>query len=139
MLASKGVDVCYAHAHSTSLPQELRTSSPRDAILAKIRAYFAAPAPVLNILYYSGHGIAGRAGDDDTRGALCVGAPPDLSLLSLAELRAEAAARHVVLVGHRSRKQTYIDAIEREHLLTLDDILGEWSTIVRRASDASRP
>jgi hypothetical protein len=62
-----------------------------------------------------------------------------LSLLSLAELRAEAAARHVVLVGHRGRKQTYIDAIEREHLLTLDDILGEWSTIVRRASDASRP
>ena len=139
MLASKGVHVCYAHAHSTSLPHDLRSSSARGAILAKIRAYFAAPAPVLNILYYSGHGIAGRAGDDDTRGALCVGAPPELSLLSLAELRAEAAARDVVLVGHRGRKQTYIDAIERDYLLTLNDILGEWSKIVRRASDASRP
>ena len=97
---------------------------------------FADVSSSFNIVYFSGHGVAGREDpmyDDDTRGALCIGPTADLSELTLSELRAEAAREHLQIRGHKGLKQTYIDALQREELLTLGDVLELWTAARQRS------
>ena len=108
--------------------------------IALLRSFFRQPAPLLNIVYFSGHGVAGREDpmyDDDTRGALCIGPTADLSELTLSELRAEAAREHLQIRGHKGLKQTYIDALQREELLTLGDVLELWTAALGGIESAS--
>ena len=128
-LEAKGVRVSYALVR----PKE---GSSRDEVLAVLRTTFRKPSQGLNIIFYSGHGIAGNE-DDGTRGALCVGNPPDWSRLTLAELRVAASRRGAELVGHRGRRKTYVDACNRAYLLTLDDILEFWDG-VRGAAEGAK-
>ena len=132
----KGVAIRYA-----PVPEKGRA---RHDTLALIHSFFAQPAPRLNIIYFSGHGEAGSAchGDakDDTRGGLSLEYTADRDQLSLSELRSQAARRRVPLHGHRGHKQTYIDALRRDELLTLGDILECWEAALRvERRDLSTP
>lgn len=121
MLQDRGVQVSFDLAR----PDERRT---RQQVLSVLRSHFRSPSPDrLSILYYSGHGIAGRDADG-TKGALCIGSvPADVSELSLEDLRAQTT--RLPLVGHRGHKRTYVEALERERLLTLDDCLRVWEEV----------
>lgn len=126
MLQSKGVHVDYKLAQQ----DERRT---RQQVCSLLRSAFCRPAPDgVNIIYYSGHGVAGH---EDTRGALSIGLGPDVRELPLAQLRARSG--NLELTGHRGRKRTYVDALQRQHLLTLDDCLEVWEE-VRGATRGSR-
>ena len=118
MLESKGVTVNYKLAQQ----DERRT---RQQVYSVLRSAFYRPAPDgVNIIYFSGHGVAGS---DDTRGALNIGCDPDVRELPLAQLRAQT--RNLELLGHRGRKRTYIDALQRQHILKLDDCLSVWKEL----------
>ena len=117
----KGVATRYAS------PTPEKHGPGRQEAMRLLRKFFARPAPNLNIVYFSGHGFPGCAGADDTRGALCIGPVLDLSDRTISELRAETTRRGVPLNGHRSYRKTYIDALQREEMLTLDDVLELWT------------
>lgn len=129
MLSARGVRV----NTKLSRPAEHRT---RQDVLSVMRKTFAKPGASLNIMYFSGHGTPGNA-EARTRGALCVGRPPDLSEVPISQLRERAAQRRVELIGHRGHRKTYIDALSRDALLSLDDVLGAWED-VGGASKGSR-
>lgn len=101
----------------------------RHDILRIFRSHFSRPAPLLNIFFFSGHGVAGSGGDDDTRGALYVGRPPDWTSLSLPALKEESAKRNIHVTGHKGQKATYMEALQREYLLTIDDLLEVWNEV----------
>lgn len=60
-----------------------------------------------------------------------------MSQVPISKLKDRAAHRRVELVGHRGRRKTYIDALSRDALLSLDDILNLWEE-VGGASQGSR-
>ena len=81
MLQAKGVAVEYKLAQQDARRTEAQVCSV-------LRSAFHRPAPDgVNIIYFSGHGVAGS---DDTRGALHIGCDPDPEVrhLPLAQLRA---------------------------------------------------
>jgi hypothetical protein len=177
MLQAKGVTVDYKLAQQDARRTEAQVCSV-------MRSAFHRPSPDgVNIIYFSGHGVAARvkspgtgsqlapcaywvrakaasgarkaaeehgyslaalggvhcrgeepgqpgvAGSDDTRGALHIGRSPDPEVrdLPLSQLRAQT--RHLELRGHRGRKRTYIEALQRRHLLKLDDCLTVWAEV----------
>lgn len=120
MLQAKGVTVDYKLAQ-----QDARRTD--EEVCSVMRSAFHRPSPDgVNIIYFSGHGVAGS---DDTRGALHIGCEPELEVrdLPLSQLRAQT--RHLELRGHRGRKRTYIEALRRRHLLKLDDCLTVWAEV----------
>lgn len=133
VLEAKGVSVSYV----LSQPRSHVLSQPRSrhCVLNHLRTAFEKPSPGLNIIFFSGHGLAGNE-DDGTRGALCVGSPPDYSHLRISELRTVASNRGVKLIGHRGHRKTYIDALNRAYLLTLDDIVEIWECVRGAAKGA---
>ena len=129
VLEEKGVRVSYA----LSQPKEGRN---RHDVISVLQRSFEKPSPGLNIIFFSGHGLSGNE-DDGTRGALCVGSPPEWSHLTISELRTVASNRGVELIGHRGHRKTYIDALNRAYFLTLDDILEIWES-VRGAAEGAK-
>lgn len=131
MLERKGVKVSYHHI----TPESAVDGMGRETALSIIRANLQAAAP-MSILYFSGHGISGSEGEDDTRGALLIGQQLNYSAIPLADLKARA--EHLSPTGHKGMKETYASALNRECLLSLDDILGVWSEAKSKSGAARR-